>query len=228
VPLATSQAHKRIGDGDTGPNTGGMGAYSPAPVVTPEVERRVLDEILRPLVKTLAARGIPYKGVLYAGLMIEHGVPRVLEFNVRFGDPECQPLMLRLGSDLVELCEAVIDGRLDETAIEWDARAAACVVLAARGYPETSERGAAITGLERASELADTVVFHAGTRRNAASGAIETDGGRVLGVTALGESIVAAVDRAYAAVRLLHFDGMQFRSDIGRRALAHPAAGRRT
>jgi len=219
VPLATSQDHKRVGDGDTGPNTGGMGAYSPAPVVTPEVERRVMGEIFRPLVAALRAHGIKYKGVLYAGLMIEHGSPRVLEFNVRFGDPECQPLMLRLTSDLIDVCEAVIEERLAELSLGWDPRAAACIVLAARGYPDASERGARIDGLERARELADTVVFHAGTRRAPGSGAIEADGGRVLGVTALGKTIADAVDRAYGATRLIHFAGMQFRRDIGRRAI---------
>ena len=219
VPLATSQDHKRIGDGDTGPNTGGMGAYSPAPVVTPEVERRVMAEVFRPLVAALRAHGIKYKGVLYAGLMIEHGSPRVLEFNVRFGDPECQPLMLRLTTDLIDVCEAVIEERLAELSLGWDPRAAACVVLAARGYPDASERGARIDGLELASELEDIVVFHAGTRRAPGSGAIEADGGRVLGVTALGKTIADAVARAYGATRLIHFAGMQFRRDIGRRAI---------
>lgn len=222
LPLATSQDHKRIGDGDTGPNTGGMGAYSPAPVVTPAVERAVVDEILVPVVEALARRGIVYRGVLYAGLMIRDGRAHVVEFNVRFGDPECQPLMARLATDLVELCEATIDQRLDRVAIEWDPRPAACVVLAAPGYPGSVDLGDVIEGIDDASRERDVVVFHAGTRRRE-DGELVTSGGRVLGVTALGESIGAAVDRAYAAVRKIRFPGMQYRRDIGRRAIARGA-----
>ncbi|MBU6283471.1 phosphoribosylamine--glycine ligase [bacterium] len=223
VPLASSQDHKRIGDGDTGPNTGGMGAYSPAPVVTPELEREVVESVLRPVVRTLRARGIDFRGVLYAGLMIDRGRPSVLEFNVRFGDPECQPLMMRMKGDLVDVLDAVIDGRLATTPIEWDARAAACVVVAAPGYPGPIEKGAPIEGLDAAPSDGDVVVFHAGTTRDA-DGRVVTAGGRVLGVTALGESIPDAVARAYARAGRIRFPGMQMRSDIGHRA----GAGRDT
>ena len=223
LALASSQDHKRIGDGDTGPNTGGMGAYSPAAVVTPEIHEQVVRGVLEPVVAALRARGIVYRGVLYAGLMIHEGTARVLEFNVRFGDPECQPLMMRLRGDLVDLCLAVIEERLHEVEIEWDERAAACVVLAARGYPENPEKGMPIFGLERAAQRHDTVVFHAGTRRTA-EGQVLTSGGRVLGVTALDETIGAAVRRAYAAISDLSFAGAQWRHDIGHRAAR--AAGR--
>jgi phosphoribosylamine--glycine ligase len=225
VPLASSQDHKRIGDGDTGPNTGGMGAYSPAPVVTPELERSVVTRVLEPVVAELRARGIVYKGVLYAGLMIDRGRPNVLEFNVRFGDPECQPLMMRLRSDLIDVCLAVVEERLHEIALDWDPRPAACVVLAAPGYPGTVRTGTEIRGLDAAAREPDTVVFHAGTKRAAA--AIATSGGRVLGVTSLGDTIEAAVRRAYAAVDRIHFDGMQFRRDIGARAVASIAGAER-
>lgn len=223
LSLASSQDHKRIGDGDTGPNTGGMGATSPAPIVTPAIEREVQQRVLQPIVAALRARGVVFRGVLYAGLMIDNGAPHVLEFNVRFGDPECQPLMLRLKSDLVEVCEAVIEGRLGEMRLEWDQRAAACVVIAARGYPGTVEKGATIDGLEAAAGLPDTVVFHAGTRRSRKT--VVTEGGRVLGVTALGETIAKATAQAYAAVERIRFDGMQFRRDIGRRVGASAARG---
>ncbi len=224
LPLATSQDHKRIGDGDTGPNTGGMGAYSPAPIVGPELEREVVERVLRPVVRVLRARGIDYRGVLYAGLMIERGRASVLEFNVRFGDPECQPLMLRLQSDLVDLCEAVIDRRLHEVRLAWDLRPAACVVLAAPGYPGRVEKGAPIEGLDAAAREPDAVVFHAGTAR-APDGRVLTAGGRVLGVTALGPTIGAAVERAYATVAHVGFPGMQYRRDIGHRALGAAAPG---
>ncbi len=223
LALASSQDHKRIGDGDTGPNTGGMGAYSPAAVVTPEIHEQVVRGVLEPVVAALRERGIVYRGVLYAGLMIHEGRARVLEFHVRFGDPECQPLMMRLRGDLVDLCLAVIEERLHEVEIEWDERAAACVVLAARGYPENPEKGVPIFGLERAAQRHDTVVFHAGTRRTA-EGQVLTSGGRVLGVTALDETIGSAVRRAYAAISDLSFDGAQWRRDIGHRAAR--AAGR--
>ena len=223
LALASSQDHKRIGDGDTGPNTGGMGAYSPAAVVTPEIHEQVVRGVLEPVVAALRERGIVYRGVLYAGLMIHEGRARVLEFNVRFGDPECQPLMMRLRGDLVDLCLAVIEERLHEVEIEWDERAAAGVVLAARGYPENPEKGVPIFGLERAAQRHDTVVFHAGTRRTA-EGQVLTSGGRVLGVTALDETIGSAVRRAYAAISDLSFDGAQWRRDIGHRAAR--AAGR--
>ena len=222
LPLATSQDHKRIGEGDTGPNTGGMGAYSPAPVVTPELFDSVTREVIEPVVKTLRRRGIVFKGVLYAGLMIHEGRTRVLEFNVRFGDPECQPLLLRLESDLLELMNAVVDERLAEIELRWDPRAAACVVLAAPGYPGTPEKGARVDGLEAAARVEDCIVFHAGTT-SGPQGEVLTAGGRVLGVTSLGENIGAAVERAYEATARISFPGMQFRRDIGRRAIARGA-----
>jgi phosphoribosylamine--glycine ligase len=225
LPLASSQDHKRLRDGDEGPNTGGMGAISPAPIVTPALARRVVDEILHPVVATLRKRGILYKGVLYAGLMVDGGVPSVLEFNVRFGDPECQPLMLRLASDLVDVCDAVIDGHVGELRLDWDPRAAVCVVIAAPGYPAAVDKGAPIEGLEEAGRVPDAIVFHAGTRRRD-DGTIVTDGGRVLGVSALGDTLQAARDRAYQAVDLIRFPGLQRRRDIGERAVAHLAAGR--
>jgi len=221
-PLATSQDHKRIGDGDVGPNTGGMGAYSPAPVVTPELFDHVTKHVLEPVVATLRRRDILFKGVLYAGLMIEDGRAGVLEFNVRFGDPECQPLLMRLRTDLLDLIDAVIDERLEEIDLEWDPRAAACVVLAAPGYPGTPEKGSVIRGLEEASRVPDSYVFHAGTGTGGA-GEIVTKGGRVLGVTSLGETIGAAVERAYEAAAKIHFPGMQLRRDIGRRAIGRGA-----
>jgi phosphoribosylamine--glycine ligase len=222
LPLAASQDHKRIGEGDTGPNTGGMGAYSPAPVVTPELFDRVTREVIEPVVQTLRNRGIVFKGVLYAGLMIHEGRTRVLEFNVRFGDPECQPLLLRLESDLLELMNAVVDERLAEIELRWDPRAAACVVLAAPGYPGTPEKGARIDGLEAAAQVEDCIVFHAGTT-SGPQGEVLTAGGRVLGVTSLGDNIGAAVERAYEATARISFPGMQFRRDIGRRAIARGA-----
>ena len=217
VPLASSQDHKRIFDDDKGPNTGGMGAISPAPVVTAEIERRVVAD-LQKVVAVLRKRGIVYKGILYAGLMIDDGVPSVLEFNCRFGDPECQPLMVRLQSDLVDVCDAVIDGTLERTTLDWDPRAAACVVIAAPGYPGTVEKGGTIEGLADADRVEDCIVFHAGTKR--AGDAIVTDGGRVLGVTALGATLAAALEHAYAAVARIRFPGMQYRRDIGRHATA--------
>jgi phosphoribosylamine--glycine ligase len=225
VPLASSQDHKRIFDGDLGPNTGGMGAISPAPIVVDAIEHDVVAHVLQPVVGELRKRGIVYKGVLYAGLMIEDGVASVLEFNVRFGDPECQPLMLRLESDLVDVCDAVIDGTLGDVGLAWDPRAAACVVIAAPGYPGNVEKGAVIEGLAAANEVPDAIVFHAGTRRRD-DGTIVTDGGRVLGVSALGGTLAAARERAYVAASRLSFPGMQLRHDIGARAAAQAAAGR--
>lgn len=222
LPLATSQDHKRIGDGDTGPNTGGMGAYSPAPVVTDDLFTDVTRNVIEPVVATLRKRGIVFKGVLYAGLMIEDGRVGVLEFNVRFGDPECQPLLMRLKSDLLDLIDAVIDERLHEIELDWDPRPAACVVVAAPGYPGTPEKGAVIDGLDDAGSVDDAFVFHAGTGVDDAQRVV-TKGGRVLGVTALGESIASAVDRAYHATGKITFPGMQIRRDIGRRAIARGA-----
>lgn len=219
LPMATSQDHKRVGDGDTGPNTGGMGAYSPAPVVTPEVHARILREVVEPTVAGMAADGIPFTGFLYAGLMIDaSGAPKVIEFNVRFGDPETQPVMLRLASDLTGLVEAAIDGRLDTVHAEWDARPALGVVMAARHYPDSPQTGDVIHGLDAALP-ADCKVFHAGTRLDEAGNTV-TAGGRVLCTCALGEDIATARERAYEAAAGIRWDGAFQRSDIGWRALA--------
>ena len=215
LPLASSQDHKRIYDGDKGPNTGGMGAYSPAPVVTPEVHHRAMSEIVMPVVKGMAAEGTPYSGFLYAGLMIDAaGAPRVVEFNCRLGDPETQPILMRLKSDLLTLVDHAIDARLDQVEAEWDRRAALGVVLAAAGYPDTPRRGDEITGLPKPED--DVRVFHAGT---AVSGdKVVTSGGRVLCVTALGDKVKMAAERAYEVADRIRFAGMQFRRDIGARA----------
>jgi phosphoribosylamine--glycine ligase len=221
LPLASSQDHKRLLDGDLGPNTGGMGAYSPAPVVTPAMHARIMREIVVPAVNGMAADGIPYTGFLYAGVMIDAaGTPKVLEFNCRMGDPETQPVMLRLKSDLVDLFEHAIDGRLDAIDPEWDRRAALGVVLAAAGYPDAPRRGDAIEGLERVNAAAhpDVHVFHAGTAL--VDGQTVVNGGRVLCVTALGDSVRLAQRAAYAAVAEIRFADMQFRTDIGHRAVA--------
>jgi phosphoribosylamine--glycine ligase len=217
LPLASSQDHKRILDGDRGPNTGGMGAYSPAPVVTPAVHDRVMRCILEPVVAGLRARGIHYRGVLYAGLMIRNGEPRVLEFNVRFGDPECQALLVRLETDIVELMLAVIERRLAAQRVRWDPRPSVCVVMAAEGYPGEVAKGDEISGLEGLASWPLGAVFHAATARR--DGKIFTAGGRVLGVTALGATLREAIDRVYGAVAKIHWRGMQYRRDIGRRAL---------
>src|SRR5574340_1170293 len=215
LALASSQDHKRLQDGDQGPNTGGMGAYSPAPVVTPELHARIMREVIQPTVEGMAADGIRYTGFLYAGIMVgADGVPRVLEFNCRMGDPETQPIMMRLKSDLVAVVEAAISGRLDQIEVEWDRRTALAVVLAAAGYPDAPQRGAVIGPLPAAAE--DLHVFHAGT---AAQDGRTVTGGRVLAVTALGDSVRMAQKRAYDAVAGIHFDGMQYRRDIGWRAL---------
>ena len=217
LPLASSQDHKRAYDGDTGPNTGGMGAYSPAPVLTPELHDRVMAEIMTPVVRALAERKIVYTGVLYAGLMITADGPKVLEFNCRFGDPECQPLLMRFTGDLAEVMLATAERRLRDVTLEWDPRPAVCVVLAAGGYPGTYERHKPIAGLEGLKNWRDGMVFHAGTARR--DGQVVTSGGRVLGVTALGVDVTAAVDEAYRAVARINWDGMQYRRDIGRRAV---------
>jgi phosphoribosylamine--glycine ligase len=217
LPLATSQDHKRLRDGDRGPNTGGMGAYSPAPVVTSELHARVAREIIQPVLAGMTQEGHRYTGFLYAGLMIDgSGNPRVLEFNCRLGDPETQPILLRLKSDLFELIESAMDGKLDRVKAEWDRRAALGVVLAAPGYPDAPEKGQVVTGLPAAAE--DVRVFHSGTALK--DGAIVTNGGRVLCVTALGDSIKMAQRRAYEVVEGIRFDGMQYRRDIGHHALA--------
>ncbi|KPK72871.1 MAG: phosphoribosylamine--glycine ligase [Acidithiobacillales bacterium SM23_46] len=224
LPLATSQDHKRVGDGDTGPNTGGMGAYSPAPVVTPDMHERVMREVIEPTVRGMQAEGNTYTGFLYAGLMIgPDGTPKVLEYNCRFGDPETQPVMMRLKSDFVELVDAALDARLDQVAADWDPRAALGVVMAAGGYPGSYAKGDAITGLP-AREAPDAKVFHAGTALR--DGEVVTSGGRVLCVTALGESVAAAQRRAYEVVRGIHWKHAQYRSDIGYRAIAREQAQR--
>ncbi|MBM4238947.1 MAG: phosphoribosylamine--glycine ligase [Gammaproteobacteria bacterium] len=217
LPFATSQDHKRIGDGDTGPNTGGMGAYSPAPVVTSEMHARIMREVIEPTIRGLAADGMPYTGFLYAGIMIApDGTPNVLEFNCRFGDPETQPIMSRLRSDLTVLCEAALEGRLDEASMDWDSRAALGVVLAAAGYPDTVRKGDEIRGLDRAAQLPGKV-FHAGTTQR--NDHVITYGGRVLCAVGLGESVSDAQRAAYALVDQIDFAGMQCRRDIGYRAI---------
>ncbi len=221
LPMATSQDHKARYEGDTGPNTGGMGAYSPAPVVTPEIHDRILREVIEPTVRGMAAEGHPYTGFLYAGLMIApDGTPKVLEYNVRFGDPETQPIMMRLRSDLVALCEAALEGRLDTASADWDPRAALGVVLAAEGYPGAYRKGDVITGIPE--ETPDAKVFHAGTAEK--NGQIVTAGGRVLCAVGLGETVKAARDRAYALVKQIHWDGMVYRTDIGYRAIEREKA----
>jgi phosphoribosylamine--glycine ligase len=217
VPLAASQDHKRALDGDAGPNTGGMGAYSPAPSLTPAFQARIVQEIIEPVVRGLARAGTPYTGILYAGLMLQGERAKVLEFNVRFGDPEAQVVLPRLRSDLADLLERAATGRLAEVVLEWDPRAAVCVVLAAEGYPGAVERGRRIEGLAALRGWTDGVVFHAGTRQG--EGGPVTDGGRVLGVTALGDTIERAVTEAYAAVARISWPGMRYRRDIGHRAL---------
>jgi phosphoribosylamine--glycine ligase len=215
--MESAQDHKPIGDGDTGPNTGGMGAYSPAPIITEDMMDRVTREVLVPIVDAMNRNGTPYKGVLYAGLMITSGGPRVLEFNVRFGDPETQPILMRLQSDLLEVCLAVCNGTLDEVFLKWDPRPAVCVVMASGGYPDDYQKGKVITGLDQAAELPDVVVFHAGTKQE--EGRVVTSGGRVLGVTALGADIAAAKARAYEAVERVRFDGAYYRHDIADKAI---------
>jgi phosphoribosylamine--glycine ligase len=215
--MESSQDHKPIGDGDTGPNTGGMGAYSPAPVVTEDLMNQIVREILVPIVDGMNRNGTPYKGVLYAGLMITAGGPRVLEFNVRFGDPETQPILMRLKSDLLDVLLAVCDGTLEKANLEWDPRPAVCVVMASGGYPGDYQKGKKITGIKEANQLKDVVVFHAGTKQ--VDGDIVTDGGRVLGVTALGRTIGDAKEAAYKAVGKIKFDGAYFRRDIADKAL---------
>jgi phosphoribosylamine--glycine ligase len=216
LPLATSQDHKRLRDGDEGPNTGGMGAYSPAPVVTPKIHARVMREIIMPAVQGMAKDGVPYVGFLYAGLMIDKdGTPRTIEFNCRLGDPEAEPIIMRLKSDLLEMVERGLDGGLDRLSPEWDRRSALGVVLAAHGYPEEPRKGDPIEGLPKPAD--DCRVFHCGTRLEGKTPV--TAGGRVLCVTALGDSVKMARTRAYAAADRIRFDGMQLRKDIGHRAL---------
>jgi len=215
--MESSQDHKPVGDGDTGPNTGGMGAYSPAPVVTEKVIDQITREVLVPIVDGMNRNDTPYKGVLYAGIMITGGGPRVLDFNVRFGDPETQPILMRLKSDLVEVCLAVCEGTLDNLTLVWDPRPAVCVVMAAGGYPGDYEKGKVITGIQDAEQIEDVKVFHAGTKRSGED--IVTNGGRVLGVTAMGETIAGAKRAAYKAVDKIKFDGAYYRRDIADKAM---------
>ncbi|HMF50638.1 MAG TPA: phosphoribosylamine--glycine ligase [Candidatus Saccharimonadales bacterium] len=217
LPLASSQDHKRVFDHDEGPNTGGMGAYSPAPVVTSEIHHRVLRDILTPLLAGLKSKDIHYRGVIYVGLMITKDGPKVLEFNARFGDPECQPIMMRLKSDLIPLLEATIDGNLRQIKAEWHEDPAVCVVLSANGYPGTYDRGKEIAGLEKLKDWHNGFVFHAGTAKD--NGRWLTSGGRVLGVTARGATITDAVKEAYRAVDKISWDGMHYRKDIAQREL---------
>ncbi|MFQ5900037.1 MAG: phosphoribosylamine--glycine ligase [Thermodesulfobacteriota bacterium] len=217
LPMASSQDHKAIYDGDKGPNTGGMGAYSPAHVITREMENRVIEDIITPALRGMNKEGVPYKGVLYAGLMITEEGPKVLEFNCRFGDPETQPILMRMKTDIVPILEATIEGTLAEIEIEWDQRASVCVVMASGGYPGEYETGKEIAGLSDVSKIEDTTVFHAGTSIEDKD--IVTSGGRVLGVTALGADIKNAVDMAYKAVEAISWEGVYYRHDIGAKAV---------
>ncbi len=224
LPMATSQDHKRVGEGDSGPNTGGMGAYSPAPVVTPEIHERIMREVIVPTVEGMAAEGNPYTGFLYAGLMISaEGAPKVIEYNCRFGDPETQPIMMRLNSDLVALCNTALDRKLDSASADWDQRAAMGVVLAAGGYPGDYGKGDAINGLDGA-DTDDAKIFHAGTAEQ--GGKVVTAGGRVLCATALGNSVSEAQARAYELADKISWSGMFMRRDIGYRAIAREKAGK--
>jgi len=218
LPMATSQDHKRVGNGDTGPNTGGMGAYSPAPVVTAEVHQRIMDEVIYPTVRGMAAEGHPYKGFLYAGLMIDTvGAPKVIEFNCRFGDPETQPILLRMKSDIVELCQAAIDGNLDQCRSVWDDRAAVGIVLAAGGYPGRYRKGDVVSGLPE-TEIEGEKAFHAGTVLQGDQ--VVTSGGRVLCATALGNTVTDAQQRAYKLAEQIRWDGVFYRNDIAYRAIS--------
>ncbi|MFP4446796.1 MAG: phosphoribosylamine--glycine ligase, partial [Desulfosudaceae bacterium] len=222
LPLPSSQDHKAAYDGDQGPNTGGMGAYSPAPIIDEYLHQKIMDTIMTATVRALAAEGIRYRGVLYAGLMVDKDRIQVLEFNVRFGDPETQPLMMRLKSDIVPVMEAVCDGTLPEMSLDIDYRPAVCVVMAAGGYPGSYKKGMVIRGLKNVNRMKDLVTFHAGTRAKAKQ--VLTDGGRVLGVTALGNTIEKAINRAYAAAAKISWDGVYYRKDIGNKALNKEAA----
>jgi phosphoribosylamine--glycine ligase len=217
VPLVSSQDHKPELDGDRGKNTGGMGAYSPAPAITPEIHTQVMNTVVHPTIRAMTEAGRPFKGVLYVGLMISGADVKVLEFNCRFGDPEAQVLLTRMGDDLVPLLDACVDGGLDEIQVEWKPGGAVCVVMASGGYPDAYEKGKAITGLEAANALDGITVFHAGTK--AENGHVVTNGGRVLGVTALASDVRGAIDRAYHGVAEIHFDRAHYRKDIGHRVL---------
>ncbi|MFQ3573845.1 MAG: phosphoribosylamine--glycine ligase, partial [Thermodesulfovibrionales bacterium] len=217
IPMVSSQDHKRVFDNDEGPNTGGMGAYSPAPVVTDHLQDRVMKDIIHPTIKGLRAEGITYKGILYAGLMICDGKPFVLEYNCRMGDPETQPVLMRLDSDLLDVSLGIANGNLQNCEVRWSDKSSVCVVLASGGYPDKYEKGLEIKGLDKVRGLNDVVVFHAGT--DLKDDKIITSGGRVLGVTAIGDSIRSAQQRAYEAIGYIHFDKMHYRKDIANRAL---------
>jgi phosphoribosylamine--glycine ligase len=217
LPLPSSQDHKPIFDDDRGPNTGGMGAYSPAPVVNEKVHREVMEKIMIPTVRGMAQEGRKYRGVLYAGLMIQDEKPKVLEFNARFGDPETQPLLMRMKSDLVPVLEATLEGRLSQRKVQWDERPSVCVVMASGGYPGSYEKGKVISGLEEAARVADAFVFHAGTAFQ--GGEVVTSGGRVLGITAVGNGIREAIAKAYEVVGKISWEGAHFRKDIGQKAV---------
>ena len=223
APMPSSQDHKRIFDHDLGPNTGGMGAYSPAPVITEAVYDRIEREILIPAVHALNVDDRPFHGCLYAGVILTDDGPKVLEFNARFGDPETQPLMMRLQTDIIPVLQAIIDGKLNKVKLRWDPRPAVCVVMASEGYPGSYEKGKQITGIEDAEALGDVTVFHAGTAMH--KGKLVTNGGRVLGVTALGDSVEAAAALAYQAAEKIHFDGAQYRTDIAARAFGRSVWG---
>ena len=219
IPMASAQDHKRINDNDEGPNTGGMGAYSPAPIVTEEILEKVHREILIPTITGMEAEGHPYKGILYVGIMLTKDGPKVLEYNARFGDPETQCILPRLKTDLLEVMEKVVSRQLSAVSLTWDPRPAVCVVLASGGYPGNYKKGIEISGLEAARETEDVIIFHSGTAEK--EGNIYTGGGRVLGIVGIGDTIRHAIDRSYLAIKLIHFDGMHYRKDIGRKALKH-------
>ncbi|MDE2485202.1 MAG: phosphoribosylamine--glycine ligase, partial [candidate division NC10 bacterium] len=218
LPLASSQDHKRAFNDDQGPNTGGMGAYSPAPVITEPIHQQIMERVMIPAVTGMATEGRPYKGILYAGLMISAGEIKVLEFNARLGDPEAQPLLVRMKSDLVPLLEAVVDGRLRDQTIDWKPDASVCVVMASKGYPGPYDQGALIAGLDDAAAEPGVMIFHAGTSRT--DDQVLTSGGRVLGVTGLGRDVRGAIAATYRAVKKIHWEGAHYRTDIGVRALA--------
>ena len=220
IPLATSQDHKTIFDGDKGPNTGGMGAYSPAPVVTDDLQANVMKTVINPLIQGLVKERIKYRGVIYAGLMICDGKLSVLEFNCRFGDPETQPILMRLESDLLDMLNATAEGKLKDVKVSWKNEVSVCVVITSKGYPDAYEKGKVITGLDSLKDNRDVVVFHAGTSSDNEN--IVTSGGRVLGVTALGKDIQTAQKNAYTAIEKIHFDGMHYRKDIGDKAIKRP------
>jgi len=224
LPLATSQDHKPIFDGDRGPNTGGMGAYSPTPIITPGMYDQIVETIAQPTIKTMAQLGRPYQGVLYIGLMIDQEGPKVLEYNARFGDPETQPLLMRLQSDLIPILVATVTGKLKDYQIIWSEQHSVCVVMAAQGYPGAYDKGKEITGLEAAKASGNIEVFHAGTVLK--EGRVLTNGGRVLGVTSLGEDIAQAIARAYEGVKKISWDGVYYRSDIGHRAFRNLPRGK--